>query len=450
MILLRKSLQLLSIVLLITSCGKDPVTPTPPVVNHGNFFAKIANKDWEGRTAFAKVEGGHVKIFAVNEDGSKLQFDIPSITPGTYKVNELQPTQATYMPDSTETFNGNVSLSFGGEIILTKCDTTNKIVSGTFHMTLAQTVDKHKVTIEDGYFTDIPIVSNTFESIELIGLYKASASGNTELSTISIDALGSVDLVKLKDVGQFSGSPARNYSFYNPASTIYCFGNPEFSEFLGYNNGNFLVRDDWDYTHGALVRYNGKCYVSYITNDNLNWGIRQLDPASGDTVKTLATYTRQPGFVWERSSAAQDGERLYFLSGTTLESYMLVSGAHNTYNLNPAATVGLSFDGLEVISKDKVLAFSSVDGKNCKLNEINSTSGSPVITPLIDFTTAECAGCNYSSVYDPTKNTYYLFTYTTDSGTGNVTTTIRAFNLNNNTTNLITYSGTLFGVELKN
>lgn len=442
--------KLVLLAFIVLSCKKEEPKVSAPTVARSNFHATIGNKPWDAKTAYAMVEDGRIKVYGISADGKTLQFDLAGTTAIKYKVNEFQQTKVLYSADSAKNYDGKVPLEYSGEIVVSSYDLVKKTLSGSFNLVLEETVDKRLLGVEDGVFTDVPIVSNTFEEISLMALYKLDDGANTIVVRADINALGELNLNELKDLGQLNIYLAGNYSFYESNSNTYGYGDPEGELFLSYQNGDYQLRNDWFFAQAAPITLNGNCYsiaVKYGSPDRAF--IRRLHLLTGDTLETLINFPLSgTRFEWERNSSCQDGKNIYFLSYHTIEKYDPNTGARKSINLNPQATLNLNFNGIEAMMEDQVLAIRSVDEKACTLTKITTSGSLPAITDLISFEVPSCLGCQYNSAYNKSTNVYYLLTYEFDQISDDVTTTIRAFNLNTNRVSQVSYPGYLFGAEL--
>ena len=158
------------------SCKKDG--PLPAATQNGShtFGCKVNGKTWipDGVGGFAKIEaisGGYVGtsispthnsvfISTYRSDRTKIDLHIQGVNKtGVYELNkstnilyaELRPLNyGAYFPDPGRAFSTNPT--YTGTVTVTKADTVNSIISGTFEFTVYDPDSRQTIRITDGRF----------------------------------------------------------------------------------------------------------------------------------------------------------------------------------------------------------------------------------------------------------------------------------------------------------
>ncbi len=161
-------ISLLCIIWFLCGCQKD-LLPAPTQEGLNTFGCKINGKAWipDGAPAgkgpaekpievtCARVKGDTVSLFiyACASSLDRVQLTLPRATPGenilkAYGQND--PAFAVYYSnDFKQYFQTSPN---PGKVTITKLDTVNRILSGTFEFTGMETVNKQKVQITEGRF----------------------------------------------------------------------------------------------------------------------------------------------------------------------------------------------------------------------------------------------------------------------------------------------------------
>jgi Family of unknown function (DUF6252) len=157
---------LFAVIFYLASCTKEVSEEhgTSPVVpGSGNFTATISGTAWSADSLqMALVGNGVVNISGLAKTGEQISMILPSFKTGTYTVNSNSSGYALYV-----NFNdpqGNVYLSnvgsSSGSVVISKIDTVNKVISGTFSFSVTNSVDMTVKTITNGSFNNIPYTSD--------------------------------------------------------------------------------------------------------------------------------------------------------------------------------------------------------------------------------------------------------------------------------------------------
>jgi len=179
---IRFNALLLCLIFCVASCKKENSSPFPtPLpaatqVGAHTFGCKINGKAWvpDGVGGFAQIEaisGGYVGssispvrnsvfISTYRSDRTKIDLHIQAVNqPGVYQLDqrtgiiyaELRPLNyGAYFPDTGKAFVTNPT--YTGTVTITRADTVNFIVSGTFEFTVYDPASKQTIRITDGRF----------------------------------------------------------------------------------------------------------------------------------------------------------------------------------------------------------------------------------------------------------------------------------------------------------
>jgi len=174
---IRFNALLLCLIFCVASCKKENSSPLPAATQVGahTFGCKINGKTWvpDGVGGFAQIKaisGGYyedadgnltnVYISTYHSDRTKIDIYIKNVTKaGVYPLDqvtnirfaELRPLNyGAYFPDTGKAFVTNPT--YTGTVTITRADTVNFIVSGTFEFTVYDPDSKQTIRITDGRF----------------------------------------------------------------------------------------------------------------------------------------------------------------------------------------------------------------------------------------------------------------------------------------------------------
>lgn len=150
-------------ILLIESCQKEVSfdTGTNPSLS-GDMRAKIDGQQWvSGLGASAHIAIGRIAISGLSVDRKIILLNVVDSGVHRYTLNNAALNFAVYQ-DSAIGVNSSFGTEqsddpnlAGGEVNITKIDTVNKKISGTFSFKAYREDDGAKKNITDGSFTDI-------------------------------------------------------------------------------------------------------------------------------------------------------------------------------------------------------------------------------------------------------------------------------------------------------
>ena len=161
----------------LLSCKREDPLPAATRSGANTFGCKVNGKTWipdggGGFSGIKPVEGGYqgnydstmtkynVFVRAMKKDKSGIHLYLRGVVrPGIYQLNqftnirytELRPLNyGAYFPDPGQAFVTNPQ--YTGTVNITRADTANKIVSGTFAFTVYDPDLKQTIRITDGRF----------------------------------------------------------------------------------------------------------------------------------------------------------------------------------------------------------------------------------------------------------------------------------------------------------
>jgi hypothetical protein len=133
----------------------------------------------------------------------ELYAAINAPVPATFQINQWDNASSgdAAIQDDTLEYKSNA----GGTLVITKFDTVNNLVSGTFNFTAALSTDPSKTeTVASGFFTDIPIYIGSFAqgsiSANINGLnFISNNSTGKSLSAFTSVGLSQVNILAFSD-----------------------------------------------------------------------------------------------------------------------------------------------------------------------------------------------------------------------------------------------------------
>lgn len=435
------------IALLLGSCKKDNTLPVvDPLPKPGNFFATIDNKKWVSTVSYAEIKDGRLHIYGKAKDGKSLEIDLNDAYPATFSFNETKDNHALYVQDSLNSYDEKVDVKYTGQVVLTKADLNSNKVSGTFKLVLSNTITKNLLSVEEGEFIDIPLISDPFETISFIGQFRQKMGEAGSLNRIDIDALGRVTYTKKANLDYFRTYPA-NFSIYNSKSDRYLYSDPFESTQVIYKSGLASTEIHQDSVLNAPVRVAGKYYGYKVIAGDV-YSIYEMDSLTGKQ-KTLITTdnSMNSGTNLNLGSSCADANYAYFSIGNQFVRYNPLTNVVKEFNANLEAAADAGFFGIESPSANKLIfcrLAKDTSGVEICMTDLSATN--PVQTVLYKMDLSLFYNSEYSSAYNKSKNTYYFVIPDTDL-TGTTETTIYFYNLTSGAFGQTKVPGYIFGVE---
>lgn len=233
----------------LTSCDVEPIDGAldpndfdNPTNGPAVFKADFSGSTWTATEVQAVVSTNFITIGATRADGSTFAILVNASVPGTYPANA---NIVAYTPATSEfgywSIDPENDTADTGSVIITRIDTVNNTVSGTFSyrgfwsdLTSTAIIP---VDFTNGVFTNIPYIPNTatgdtfyakvngteFVETLLTGAEVDSGGGNVWLNVDAVDAgLNNVTVAFKKSLGPgtyaITGSTTDNVSaFYSTA-----------------------------------------------------------------------------------------------------------------------------------------------------------------------------------------------------------------------------------------
>lgn len=389
-----KYARILAVLLLsvgfLASCKKDEPTQTQKPTVHGNFYAKVNNKDWDATQSAAAEQSGRLKITATPIDGTLMEFDLQSGAVGTYPVDSFSQSVVKFYTDSAE-YSTRVDSSFKGEVIITKNEGGK--VSGSFHFVMANTITGKQLTIEEGVFTDVsfgtllvPFRGDTLymawmNMTSKQGLYyvlQNRTSGELAFRKIlgSTAYKGGVNSCK-SDKGRYLGFPVKGVGGY--------FNIPDHSQL------SLFVTDSF---YSPVVIHDRYYYQRPL------YGIYELDPLAG-----ASTLVRK-SFSYKSQVMTTDGTDIFSTDGDSLYQVAVASGTTIQYLMDdPGNYLGL--EHYNDLSFYAVIG-SQIGGKLVYQLVSLEINGTKVFkTVICDIKQDNASIKKTSFAFDRQTNTYY-------------------------------------------
>lgn len=157
-------ISLLAVMMLFlgVSCNKMddtiPITPSPTNNFTTPFKCKIDGKDWSPSAVTAIVSNNLIMIGGETDYGQSMVLSLRASKEGTYYLNNATGfSMATFKQDVDlpRVFTTNGEAKGGGTLIISKLDTVNHKISGSFSFLLVDPQTGYERNITAGVFTDI-------------------------------------------------------------------------------------------------------------------------------------------------------------------------------------------------------------------------------------------------------------------------------------------------------
>jgi len=146
------TIAVICVVFLASSCKKDS--------NGNSMSASIGGTQWSALIPAGVLSNGVLVVTGTSLTGQSIIVTVNGQTAGTYNLSVIPPKAeclGTYKATLTSTTE-DTYISTTGSVILTKVDLANKLVSGTFEFTVANSTLVVK-QITAGTFTDVTFIT---------------------------------------------------------------------------------------------------------------------------------------------------------------------------------------------------------------------------------------------------------------------------------------------------
>ncbi|MBN2681717.1 MAG: hypothetical protein JXR58_04365 [Bacteroidales bacterium] len=139
-----------SLLILISSCNKDDVF-------EASMSASIDGTSWSAVTRVTKKTNGKFIITGTSTDQKVIVLTVYGVNEGTYELSAGMDSvdfqfSAVYQPEASSPSENNY-LSKSGTIKISKLDTENQRISGTFNFSATKLSET--ITISNGEFKDL-------------------------------------------------------------------------------------------------------------------------------------------------------------------------------------------------------------------------------------------------------------------------------------------------------
>ncbi len=422
-------LPLLAFGVFMSSCKKDEGEPETPPVTHGNFYAKIANVDWNADFSYATEVNGRLQIVGTTLKGTVLVFDLDDIKAKTYTINDKATSYVDFV-DSTKvpsaTYSSDVDgTKYTGYITITSNNPVTKSVTGTFHLVLKDDINEQLLTVENGTFT-VPYLSSltvdAFKSYDVFfGVYNDAGVNqlglwykNPVTGKLVPRFIGSIDAANIFSNSVYDG---KNKIFYAIGDGLHIHG-------MNVNTGE--PAGDQDFR-----------LIAPITIDEVNYGVHQ--PYDTSARQALVDFSVEGGTVNSvvvdslivpvdaESSIGYDGVNLYIVPAES-ELYTLlrvnIITKEQTIITYPYHSKGLDYIGnntfLTVIDSVK---FGNTFVSHL-LGEIKINFGQVELNVIDDLDMGTFVDGHMSTAFSKKKNTFFI----AYSSTSLMRTQVRSYN----------------------
>ena len=184
---ISKWLLLAAFLFSIISCSKEISSEVGNKTgNKGDFYSTIDSKLWNADSVQLILIGSNgVAINGLSKTGEEISMVLPGLKKGVYTLNAQS---ASYALDAniigtvTKVYISNFGAA-GGAVTISSIDSVNKLVSGSFELTLINPADNTKKTITKGVFNSIHY------TIDLSVVFTAPTLISTDTLTALIDGV---------------------------------------------------------------------------------------------------------------------------------------------------------------------------------------------------------------------------------------------------------------------
>ncbi len=328
-------------IIALVSCKKEEPKPVVEIPTpRTNFHATISNKPWDSEVSAAAEDGGRLKISGTPVDGTILEIDLNGIAQGTYEINDSSASTIRFSTDSADyTSTGNKSLT--GKVIVTK--NAGGQVSGTFDVTLVNSLTGRMLTIEDGVFTDVAFgtLPKAFTGDTLYMGWLNMGTKKGLYYVLQNQTTGALAYRKILGSSQFNGalnsckSDKGNYLSFPEKGVGGYFSIPDHEQI------SLFVADSF---HSAVV-VKDKFYYQIPKS-----GIFELNPVAGSSTKLHQDF----GLAY--SSLATDGTAIYSFNGAKFKKIAVATGLATDYTFVDGGT----YLALEYLTTNTFLTVKSV------------------------------------------------------------------------------------------
>ncbi len=156
-------LSIALIAFIMIGCSKDDDDNNDDNNNNNpptaGFNAKIDGTTWTSTGSLATMENGTTTISGFSAKSTSITLSVNAVSAGTYTLGQTAQHIAILIDDSG-TYSTNADASGSGEIVISDVNTSDSLISGTFHFEAYEIMQSGtKKTITEGSFTDVKFTS---------------------------------------------------------------------------------------------------------------------------------------------------------------------------------------------------------------------------------------------------------------------------------------------------
>lgn len=276
-------LLIISCFAIFTACEKEysvengiPGIGGGGIQTPGSFRAKIDGVQWSANSIKSATKiGGVISITGSNTDGKMIVLRVADSGVHNYTITNTSLsnvgvyTDSAIAPSAALTTNQWFIDSTYGTINITRIDSVNKTMTGTFKIYVFRSLDGIKRNITEGVFTDIsygvatppPSSSDSFtvkvNGTEFIETSFTGISSMGDIDFVAINAAGATVGITLSDTitpGTYSMDMAGEaYGLYNPNSSTFLISSAGTLTVLEHNTTTHRIRATFSFTAVSLV-----------------------------------------------------------------------------------------------------------------------------------------------------------------------------------------------------
>lgn len=163
----------------VASCNRmEDSVPLNPTGTNGYttpFKCKIDGKEWRPKSVSAIVSNNLIMIGGETDNGQSVMLSLRASKEGTYYLNNATGfSMATFKQDVDlpRIFTTNGEAKGGGTLVISKIDTNNHKISGSFQFLLVDPQTGNERNVTEGIFTDI-----SYQDQQNVGTMTADVNG---------------------------------------------------------------------------------------------------------------------------------------------------------------------------------------------------------------------------------------------------------------------------------
>lgn len=326
-----------ALLFLAASCEEDIPDPTSsgsPFVYTGDMYALVSNRPWDASRSAASFSNGVLTIFGSPENGTALQIQLDDTLPGTYVLDSTGVNSAWYFTDSADYISKGRS-NATGSITITRYDSQNKVLEGSFDLVLVNSFTGSSITIEDGIFKKVEF-----------GPITPLSNGDTLF--LGYSKLGANQGVFYWFANPTSGLMSRRFLYRSPLfrggkNTCYF---PASQEYIAFpDSGNGIIINGRTGAENLVFGTAGSSSPVRILNDYFRYernnrvGLVRFSPNNGAYQDSITTDT-----IFPNPFQTTNGSEIYQCNGNLLYVVNPSSRTRQTLSLTPFVICALEYE----------------------------------------------------------------------------------------------------------